>query len=173
MLLQILHHHHVLIYLGASIIHFAVFGYGLPSILDSSPANLELDSRQIIEGPLAQFPSGPLNEFLRRISSLPTGERALDASRRILTPLQQTMADAVSIETTRDDLAQDAPCSDVTVVFARGTSEPGNVGLLTGPPFFDALSEQLGDRTLSVQGVEYPASFAGFNDDGVDGVPSM
>jgi hypothetical protein len=40
-------------------------------------------------------------------------------------------------------------------------------------PFFDALSEQLGSKSLAVQGVEYPATFAGFNQNGTDGVPSM
>ncbi|KAH7010613.1 cutinase [Microdochium trichocladiopsis] len=106
-------------------------------------------------------------------SSLPAGERALDATRKLLTPLQQGLAKAVGIETTRDDMAQNAPCSDVTVIFARGTTEPGNVGLVTGPPFLDALSEQLAGRSLSVQGVEYPATFAGFNKNGTEGVPSM
>ena len=98
---------------------------------------------------------------------------ALDAVGRILTPLQQRLADSVGIDTQRDDLARNAPCADVTVVFARGTTEPGNVGLVTGPPFFDALSEQLGSKTLAVQGVEYPATFAGFNLNGTQGVPSM
>ncbi|KXJ85012.1 cutinase, partial [Microdochium bolleyi] len=132
-----------------------------------------LDLRQDIPGPLAKFPRRPLNALLRMFSSLPAGERALDATRKLLTPLQQGLARAVGIETTRDDMAQNAPCSDVTVIFARGTTEPGNVGLVTGPPFLDALSEQLAGRSLSVQGVEYPATFAGFNKNGTEGVPSM
>ncbi|KAM5354553.1 hypothetical protein ACJ41O_001200 [Fusarium nematophilum] len=132
-----------------------------------------LDPRQDIPGPLAKFPRGPLNQLLRIFSSLPAGERALDAVGKILTPLQQGLAEAVGIDTTRDDLAQNAPCSDVTVIFARGTTEPGNVGLVTGPPFLDALSEQLTGRSITVQGVEYPATFAGFNKNGTEGVPSM
>ncbi|KAF2653706.1 carbohydrate esterase family 5 protein [Lophiostoma macrostomum CBS 122681] len=136
---------------------------------------IDLTPRQDIAIPpaLAAFPSGPLNQFLKLISSLPEGAAALDAVGLILTPLQQTLADAVGIDTTRTDLAQNAPCADVTVIFARGTTEPGNVGLVTGPPFFDALSKQLGNASLAVQGVEYPATFAGFNRNGTDGVPSM
>ncbi|KAM0323501.1 hypothetical protein ACHAQA_008781 [Verticillium albo-atrum] len=134
-----------------------------------------LSTRQNIPIPegLAQFPSGPLNQFLRMISALPKGERALDAVGKILTPLQQLLANSAGIETEREDLAEGAPCADVTVIFARGTTEPGSVGLVTGPPFFDALSEQLGTKTLAVQGVDYPATFAGFNRNGTDGVPSM
>jgi hypothetical protein len=134
---------------------------------------LNLGSRQDIPDALAQFPSGPLNQFLRLISTLPEGAQALDALGKVLTPLSQLLADSVGIDTTRDDLARNASCADVTVVFARGTTEPGNVGLFAGPPFFDALSEQLGSKSLAVQGVEYPATFAGFNQNGTDGVPSM
>ncbi|KAF4986086.1 hypothetical protein FDECE_16131 [Fusarium decemcellulare] len=138
-----------------------------------SADGLVLDPRQDIPDPLAKFPQGPLNQLLRMFSSLPEGERALDAAGKLLTPLQEVLAKSVGIDTSRDDLAQNAPCSDVTVIFARGTTEPGNVGLVTGPPFFDDLTEQLGDRSLSVQGVEYPATFAGFNKNGTEGVPSM
>lgn len=132
-----------------------------------------LEPRQDIPGPLAKFPSGPLNQLLKIISSLPEGEEALDAVGKVLTPLQQLLADALDIDTTRDDVTQSAPCSDISVIFSRGTTEPGNVGLVTGPPFFDALSEQLGNISLTVQGVEYPATFAGFNLNGTEGVPSM
>jgi cutinase len=145
--------------------HFLSLVHGLPN----------LSPRQTIPIPpaLAQFPSGPLNEFLTLISTLPEGAAALDAVGLVLTPLQQTLADATGTDTTEDDLEQNAPCADLTVIFARGTTEPGNVGLLTGPPFLDALHEQLGNRSHAFQGVEYPATFAGFNANGTEGVPSM
>ena len=47
-------------------------------------------------------------------------------------------------------------CRPVTVIFARGTVESGNVGLLAGPPFFNALSAIIGGSNLGVQGVPYP-----------------
>ncbi|TDZ51841.1 Cutinase [Colletotrichum trifolii] len=55
-------------------------------------------------------------------------------------------------------------CPDVAVIFARGTNEPGNVGFLTGPPFFDALRTYMnGTGSIAVQGVNnYPAQPAGF-----------
>ncbi|KAK1985803.1 cutinase [Colletotrichum cereale] len=55
-------------------------------------------------------------------------------------------------------------CPSIAVIYARGTNEPGNVGFLTGPPFFDALKTYVnGTGTMSIQGVnQYPAEPAGF-----------
>jgi trehalose dimycolate hydrolase len=50
------------------------------------------------------------------------------------------------------------PCSDVEVVFARGTGEPGGVGTI-GQSFIDALRPQLGGRVLTSYGVNYPADY--------------
>ena len=50
------------------------------------------------------------------------------------------------------------PCPDVEVVFARGTSEPAGVGRV-GQALADALRPQLGGRTVSTYGVNYPASY--------------
>lgn len=44
------------------------------------------------------------------------------------------------------------------VVFARGTGEPPGIGRV-GQAFVDALRPQLGARTLSTYGVNYPASY--------------
>ena len=52
-----------------------------------------------------------------------------------------------------DDL--NGACKPVTVIFARGTLELGNIGLLAGPPFFDALAGMVGHDNLAVQGVPY------------------
>jgi hypothetical protein len=54
------------------------------------------------------------------------------------------------------------PCKPVTVIFARGTTESGNVGTVAGPPFFQALASRVGGGSLAVQGVNYPANVAGF-----------
>lgn len=52
-------------------------------------------------------------------------------------------------------------CKGTTVIFARGTTEAGNVGSVAGPPFFQALSKMV-NGDLAVQGVEYPADIPGF-----------
>ncbi|KAF8247673.1 cutinase-domain-containing protein [Wilcoxina mikolae CBS 423.85] len=51
---------------------------------------------------------------------------------------------------TRNDI-QSGVCAPITVIYARGTTETGNVGIVAGPPFFDALKKALGD--VAVQGV--------------------
>ncbi len=50
-----------------------------------------------------------------------------------------------------------APCSDVDVVFARGTTEPPGVGGV-GQAFVDSLRSRVGPRTVSVYPVNYPAT---------------
>jgi cutinase len=52
-------------------------------------------------------------------------------------------------------------CKGTTVIFARGTTETGNVGTLAGPAFFQSLSAKVGGD-LAVQGVDYPADIPGF-----------
>ncbi|RYP23583.1 hypothetical protein DL767_008775 [Monosporascus sp. MG133] len=59
---------------------------------------------------------------------------------------------------TRNDL-NDGKCGSVVVIFARGTTELGNVGSVAGPPFFEALEKKVPD--LVVQGVDYAASIGG------------
>lgn len=53
--------------------------------------------------------------------------------------------------------ADDSSCTDVEVVFARGTFEAPGVGA-TGQAFVDALNARLGGRTVEAYGVDYPAS---------------
>ena len=55
--------------------------------------------------------------------------------------------------------AADGPCSDVEVIFARGTLEPPGPGTV-GQEFSDALTQRLGGRSVDVYGVNYPASLS-------------
>lgn len=57
-------------------------------------------------------------------------------------------------------------CAPVTVIYARGTAESGNVGYLAGPPFFDTLRALIGTNNVAVQGVDYAADTAGFLEGG-------
>lgn len=63
---------------------------------------------------------------------------------------------------TENGLAAGSACKDMTIIFARGTTETGNVGTLSGPPFFDAVTASVGADKVAVQGVEYPADIPGF-----------
>lgn len=53
--------------------------------------------------------------------------------------------------------ASAAPCPDVQVVFARGTTEPPGIGGV-GQAFVDSLRSQLGTRSVGVHAVNYPAT---------------
>jgi cutinase len=73
--------------------------------------------------------------------------------------------------------AGDPSCSDVEVVFARGTFEAPGVGE-TGQAFVDALTPRLTGRTVDVYPVNYPASLdfqaaAGGIEDAVSRVESV
>jgi cutinase len=54
-------------------------------------------------------------------------------------------------------VAEAAPCPDVEVVFARGTTEPPGVGGI-GQAFVDSVRSQVGGRSVGVYAVNYPAS---------------
>ncbi|WP_124711480.1 cutinase family protein [Gordonia insulae] len=59
--------------------------------------------------------------------------------------------------------ASAATCSDVAVVFARGTVEPAPPIGLTGQSFVASLRSQLPGKSVDAIGVNYPAS-SNFND---------
>jgi cutinase len=54
--------------------------------------------------------------------------------------------------------AVDPSCTDVEVIFARGTNEAPGVGVI-GQAFIDALNTRLQGRTVDVYAVDYPASY--------------
>ena len=51
-----------------------------------------------------------------------------------------------------------ADCNDVQVVFARGTDEPPGIGRV-GQAFVDSLRGKIGNRSMGVYAVNYPASY--------------
>lgn len=51
-----------------------------------------------------------------------------------------------------------AACSDVDVVVARGTGEPGQLGAIVGDPVFSAIDRRVSGLTLTSHRVDYPAS---------------
>jgi len=62
--------------------------------------------------------------------------------------------------TSENQLTDGTPCRALTILFARGTTEAGNVGSLAGPPFFQAVANMIGSGDVAVQGVSilpYPA----------------
>jgi cutinase len=65
---------------------------------------------------------------------------------------------------TSNQLIDGTACRAVTMIYARGTSQAGNIGdaAAVGPLFFNALASRVGTANLAVQGVTYSASIAGF-----------
>lgn len=51
-------------------------------------------------------------------------------------------------------------CSDLDVIVARGTGEPGTLGTFVGDPVFAALRSKITTKTLTAYPVNYPASLA-------------
>lgn len=104
--------------------------------------------------------SRDINAFLAEIALLFPFSGLISDISGLLTAAEQTLASFFGIQTTQNGLS--GSCGAVTVIFARGTTEPGNVGVLVGPPFFDALKSTIGAGNVVVQGVDYPASVEGF-----------
>lgn len=65
-----------------------------------------------------------------------------------------------SSSNTANDVTNKAPCKAITVIFARGTGESGNIGSVIGPPLQKALQSNLPGQ-VNYQGVPYPADAAG------------
>jgi hypothetical protein len=107
--------------------------------------------------------SNPINRLLAGLGMVPIIGASVTAISSVLTDFEGTLAKTLNVDTIEDAAAG---CKYMAVIFARGTTEPGNVGLVTGPPFFDALSAMIGKNSMSVQGVEYPASIEGFLEGG-------
>jgi cutinase len=101
-------------------------------------------------------------------STSPTLSKRFRAASRLVTPNVKnyiTKAGTVMFG------MQNPVCSDVTLIFARGTTEVGNMGTCVGPQLAVALRAQI--PSLSVQGVDYPANSAGDTKYGASGGPYM
>jgi cutinase len=65
---------------------------------------------------------------------------------------------------TYNQLTDGTPCRPVTMIYARGTTQAGNVGdsAAVGPVLFNNLASRIGLNNLAVQGVTYAANIAGY-----------
>lgn len=64
------------------------------------------------------------------------------------------------LPTTEEGLTRGNSCGDVVLIFARGSTEVGNMGTIIGPDLARALNTRLTGRDLTVQGVNYAAAVA-------------
>jgi cutinase len=73
-----------------------------------------------------------------------------------------TVAAATSLSAFGITTANAQACSDVEVIFARGTTEPAGVGWL-GTAFISNVRSKVGSRSLATYAVNYPASWDLYN----------
>lgn len=111
--------------------------------------------------PLSPLSSQPSNlnkmHFPTILSFLP-----LAAAFPVELPSLHSLLPRALTDTTQNDLTNGSPCKALTVLFARGTDSPGNVGTNTGPAFFQAIASLIGANNVAIQGIDYPASIIGF-----------
>lgn len=114
--------------------------------------------------PRPQLADDALATFVKRatpVAALEAGFAEIEASK--------TEVSIAAVASVRNDLT-DGGCDDIIVIFARGTSGEGNVGVATsvGPIFFGNLSAAEPGRVI-VQGVnDYPATVLGYLGGGSD-----
>lgn len=117
-----------------------------------------------------------INEALALILDIFPLNVALKDAQFLLSTAEGVLATAFGITTSETSLSAYPvpPCADLTIIYARGTTEPGNVGVLVGPWFFDTVEEKLGGRaSVGVQGVEYPATVDGYLEGNSTGTVTM
>ncbi|KAJ0417597.1 cutinase-domain-containing protein [Aspergillus carlsbadensis] len=73
---------------------------------------------------------------------------------------------------TSNDVTDNSGCKELTFIFARGTTEMGNMGTVVGPKVGSELDSLTGGK-VAIQGVDYPASAAGNAQLGAAGGPEM
>lgn len=98
------------------------------------------------------------NKFLDAIVKFMPVNKSINDICGLITKGEQLVSKAFDIATS----STDDSCSDVKLIFTRGTCDPGNLGALVGPPFISALGEALSGKSFSSTGVEYPASVEGY-----------
>lgn len=111
-----------------------------------------------------------LNEFLADLLEyLPAINTTINAATSLVTDLDNVLAGLLHATTTQNQLlsASAGSCAEYTLIWARGTSEPGNMGVLVGPPLVWALQDIVGTNGLTIQGVNsYSASVDGYLEGG-------
>lgn len=121
--------------------------------------------------------NNPLNGLLGLVTSLPGADVLVDGAAQVLTGLQgDVVAPLLNVgPENQTDITANKPCADMTLIFARGTTEPGNMGTLVGPQLVDEIKKAMpAGRTLNVQGVDYGATIQGYlGGGGADGTASM
>ena len=120
--------------------------------------------------------NNPKNERVARfVDKFPPGAAILRGSERGWNKLTGLTAPLDSPgPVVQTDVVSGKPCANMTLLYARATTEPGNMGSQIGPLLVNELENAIKPHTLNVQGVDYTASFQGYLAGGsADGTASM
>jgi hypothetical protein len=82
-----------------------------------------------------------------------------------LSPEEHALSKRQYSSSSYNQLTDGTACHAISVIYARGTSQQGNVGdaAAVGPLFFNQLASRVGGTSvLAIQGVTYSASVSGF-----------
>ncbi|MGW0710646.1 cutinase family protein [Streptomyces sp. NPDC002643] len=71
-----------------------------------------------------------------------------------------SLAGGAGLATLTAPAATAAACTDIDVVSARGTFEPGTLGFIVGDPVYSALQQKITGKSLSSYKVNYPADLS-------------
>ncbi|GKT47815.1 cutinase [Colletotrichum spaethianum] len=128
---------------------------GLFFLAASTALAAPLESVPVSRSEVGAFPVAELEAYYNAAFSAQPEE--VDA-------LQPTITKRQYNGDTFNQLTDGTACRKVTLIWARGTTQPGNVGEAgsEGPAFFNALASLIGASNLAVQGVNYSASIIGF-----------
>ncbi|KAK0109467.1 separase/separin, variant 2 [Cadophora gregata] len=104
------------------------------------------------------------NTTLAMSPSISLSQAAAMGSIHTLNTLSTTKAAAAAAAGPINEYGLDGPCKAVTVLFAKGTGENGNMGdgSSPGPAWAAAIRASLGTDRVAVQGIAYDASVLGY-----------
>lgn len=71
-----------------------------------------------------------------------------------------SLVSGAGLATVSAPTATAAACTDIDVVAARGTFEPGTLGFIVGDPVYSALQKKIAGKSLSSYKVNYPADLS-------------
>ena len=107
-----------------------------------------------------------VKEILSAAVSLLPVQLTIKTIEGVIQVAEEYIALFLGLSTIENDVVQ-GRCADLTIIYARGTGETGNVGAVVGPPFFLAVADSMGGReNIALQGVDYAATAQGFLDGG-------
>ncbi|KAI5860935.1 carbohydrate esterase family 5 protein [Durotheca rogersii] len=107
-----------------------------------------------------KFSHSPLLLLATLVASTAASPLVLDYPDSTIASLKKlqiaSQAEAQAAGTTANEFLESG-CRDVIFIFARGSTQEGNVGGDPGPQTIDLLKAALGANRVAAQGVEYPA----------------